>query len=192
MDRNRDQFWELLEPEHQLVRAFCRRLAGNRQDGDDLCQDALVAAFLRFTTLREPERFKAWLYRIVVNRYKNSWRGHFWRRFLPLQAHHNGDGTGPHPEFLHQAKRHLRWALEGLAAEDRALIVLFELEQWTIAELAELLGKSQGSVKVRLHRIRKRMRDALTLKLAKHERHRTAGTAGRKERLWIVTKPNVD
>ncbi len=41
---NRDLFWRHLEGEHPKMEAFCRRLAGNRDDGDDLYQDALLPA----------------------------------------------------------------------------------------------------------------------------------------------------
>jgi RNA polymerase sigma factor (sigma-70 family) len=192
MDRNRDLFWELLEPEHQTVRAFCRRLAGNRQDGDDLCQEALLVAFQRFAQLRELRSFKAWLYRIVVNRYRSKHRLASWRRLVTLESLSGGNGSGPDPEPAYESRRLLEFALGRLTADDRALITLYELEDWTCAELAKLLSKSETSVKVQLFRIRKRMRDALTRKIAKDRRHGTAEIAGGKERLWIVTKPSVD
>lgn len=114
MDRNKDLFWELLEPEHPRVRAFCRALAGDRDRGDDLCQEALLVAFRRLHTLREPARFKAWLYRIVVNRYRNACRDSFWRRFVPMAEDDFGNGAGPDPGVEHAARRTLGIALRAL------------------------------------------------------------------------------
>jgi RNA polymerase sigma factor (sigma-70 family) len=175
-----------------MVRAFCRRLAGNREDGDDLCQEALLVAFQRFAQLRELRAFKAWLYRIAVNRYRSRHRLASWRRLVPFDSPSGGNGSGPDPEPAYESTRLLEFALGRLSADDRALITLYELEDWTCAELALMLGKSETSVKVKLFRIRKRMRDALTRKIAKNRRHGTAEIAGGKERLWIVTKPSVD
>jgi len=62
MAEQRDHFWELLEPEHHRVRATCRMLAGNREDGVDLCQEALTQAFQRFESLRDRGSFRPWLY----------------------------------------------------------------------------------------------------------------------------------
>jgi DNA-directed RNA polymerase specialized sigma24 family protein len=57
---NRDLFWTFLEAEHAKAEAFCRKLAGNREDGDDLYQDALLAAMRKFRTLRDPKAFRPW------------------------------------------------------------------------------------------------------------------------------------
>jgi RNA polymerase sigma-70 factor (ECF subfamily) len=191
MDRNRDLFWELLEPEHPRVRAFCRRLAGDRDRGDDLCQEVLLAAWRRFQTLREPARFKAWLYRIVLNRHRNTCRSRFWRRFVPMEDA-IGNGAGPDPGARLDARRILDLAMSALSADERALCTLFELEGWSLSDLAALTGKSENAIKVRLFRIRKRMRAALTKRFARMESAKQAITDVRKERLWTVTRPGID
>lgn len=190
MDRNRNLFWELLEPEHLRVRAFCRKLTGNRENGDDLCQEALVQAFRRFTTLRDQDFFRPWLYRIVVNRFKNSCRRPLWQRFVPLDASQEAQSNGDDPTGAYSARRVLERAFKKISVPDRALITLFEMEGWSVAELARLHGRSEQATKVRLFRIRRKMRDTLTRKLARSEPRTT--TAIREDSLCIVTKPNAD
>lgn len=192
MHRNRDLFWELLEPEHLRVRAFCRRLAANREDGDDLCQETLVSAFTRFSSLRDPARFRPWLYRIAVNHYRSSRRSAFWRRFVPLGPDGDGDPAGADPTGAHGARRLLEEAFRGVSAEDRALIVLFETEGWSIGDLARMHGRSETATKVRLFRIRAKMRKTLTRHLARSEAKQNVTSAVRKDHLCIATKPNVD
>ena len=182
MDRNRDLFWELLEPEHLRVRAFCRKLAGNREDGDDLCQEALVQAFTRFASLREPDRFKAWLYRIVVNRYRNHCRRPLWQRLVPTASDSGPHAAGADPAGNHGARRLIERAFRAVSPADRALITLFETEGWKVAELACMLGKSETAIKVRLCRIRRKMRDTLTRYLARDENPR---------KVAIVTKEDA-
>ena len=192
MAEQRDHFWELLEPEHHRVRAYCRRLAGNREDGDDLCQEALVQAFQRFESLRDTERFRPWLYRIVVNRYRNARRGSFWRRLVPFGQGAEPEPPGADPNDAYEAGRLLDRAFEGIGAADRALVVLFETEGWSAGELGQLLGASEAATRVRLHRIRTRMRKSLARHAANVAKRHRAVTRVREERLCIVTKPNAD
>ena len=192
MDGNRDLFWKLLEPEHTRVRAFCRRLAGNREDGDDLCQVALVLAFTHLDSLRDAAGFRPWLYRIVVNQYRNTRRTAFWRRFLPFDSGVEGEAGGPDPADAHGARRLLERAFRSISAEDRALIVLFETEGWTAGELARMTGRSEPATRVRLCRIRANMRTTIARHLARCEKENKVAIGVGEDRLCIVTKPNVD
>ena len=179
MAETRDHFWALLEQEQAKIRAFCRHLAGNREDGDDLCQEALVQAFQRFESLRDSERFRPWLYRIAVNRYRNSRRGSFWRRFAPSAGVDEAEIAGGDPTDAYAAGRLLDRAFKGVDPADRALIVLFETEGWTAGELGELLGASEQATRVRLHRIRRKMRKVLARHAARvAERHRAVIEVG--------------
>ena len=155
---NRNRFWTRLEPEHPQVEAFCRRLAGNREDGDDLYQDALVAALNKVETLRDEDSFRPWLYRIVVNTFRNRLRQPWWRRRGPLtEAALNRRKTeDPSPRYA--ARRWLERAIKPLTADERALISLYELEGWSVTELAELFQCPSGTIKARLSRTRKKMR----------------------------------
>ncbi len=161
MDINRDEFWKLLETEHIRARAFCRKLMGNREAGDDLYQDSLVAALHGFERLRDKELFRSWLYKILVNRYKNQVTRSKWRRLLPLTDELRDNYPGDDPEGRYEARRQLEIAFKALNTQDRVLVTLFELEGFTINEICKLNGKSAGSIKVRLSRARRKMRAAL-------------------------------
>jgi RNA polymerase sigma-70 factor (ECF subfamily) len=189
MDQDRERLWKLLEPEHRKLVGFCRRLAGDRDRGDDLCQEAILAALRRFDTLREPASFKAWLYRIVLNRYRNTRRGGAWK-WLVFTESTDVDGAGSDPAPHLEARRALDVALRALSAEDRALVTLSELEGWCLSDLSALTGRSENTLKVRLFRIRMRMRDELSRTVARRERR--ALRNARRERVWIAVKPSVD
>ena len=161
MDRNRDLFWNLVEPEHLRARAFCRKLTGNRDDGDDLYQDALVASLNGFSDLRQLEAFRPWLYRIIVNIFKNRIKQPWWRRVRPLTPDIAETAVGDDPGPRRAARRRLEVAFSTVSPDDRVLVTLFDLEGWTVDEIAELTGKSGGNVRVRLHRARGKMRRAL-------------------------------
>jgi RNA polymerase sigma-70 factor (ECF subfamily) len=190
MIRNSDLFWKLTEPEHLRARAFCRKLMGNRDDGDDLYQDALVSAFTRFDTLRDTHAFRAWLYRIVVNAYKNRVRLPWWKRFRPLTDELIESRIGDNPVESRTAARKLEIAFRAVSPDDRALITLFEMEGWSISEIALMQNKSEGAVKMRLSRARQKMRETLvryfSLSGAKPK------TQTSKDEICVAAKPSTD
>lgn len=158
MNMNRDQFWRLLEPIHPEAASFCRKLAGDRSEGDDLYQEALLTAVSRFHTLKDVNAFRPWLFRIVINRFRNRCRGWWWRRRLSLTSD-LPEITGTYdPRWQYDLNRWLDRALGQLSPEDRAIVVLHEVEGWTTEELASLFGKPRGTIKTRICRAKRKMR----------------------------------
>lgn len=158
---NRDLFWTYLEAEHAKAEAFCRKLAGNREDGDDLYQDALLTAMRKLRSLRDPDCFRPWLYRIMVNTFKNRVQGPWWRRRVALTPEVSATQVSADPSAAYAARRWLDRAFAALSPEDRALVTLFEMDGWTIEELAQFKRRPTGTIKARLSRARKRMRKAI-------------------------------
>jgi RNA polymerase sigma factor (sigma-70 family) len=190
--KNRDLFWKLAEPEHLRARAFCRKLTSHREDGDDLFQDALVAALRKFDSLRDREAFRPWLYRIIVNTFHNRIRRPWWKRPAPLTDEVEGRLAGDDPTSLHAARRTLARAFRGVSAEDRALVTLFELEGWTVAELAGLYGRSEAAVKMRLSRTRRKMRETLAKAASRARRETGTETKTSEGDICVAAKPGLD
>lgn len=167
MEGNRNLFWKLLEPEHPQAEAFCRRLAGNREDGDDLYQDSLIQALEKFAQLREQSSFRPWLYRIVVNNFNNRIRRPWWKKLQSLtEQTENGEkagelvGDNPEPEYL--ARLTVELAFEAVSPSERALITLYEIDGWSVNDLAELYNRPTGTIKARLSRARSKMRKRIS------------------------------
>lgn len=166
---DKELFWKLLEPVHPMAASFCLKLAGNRDDGEDLYQDSILAALARFDTLRDESAFRPWLFRIVVNRFKNRSRLNWWRGRTPLSAQIVESIGGDNPGDRYEARRQLGHLLAALTPEDRALVVLREIEGWSVEELADMLRKPEGTIKTRIYRARSKMRKALERHLPKHK-----------------------
>jgi len=166
---NNEQFWKLLEPIHPELESFCRKLEGNREDGDDLYQEGLLIGIRKIDNLRDRKSFRPWLYRILINRYKNRRRGWWWKNtvgLIPSLA----ETSGYHdPQDRYDQKRLCMFLLSSLAAEERALVVLNKIEGWTYRELSELYKKPEGTIKARIHRALKKMRRKLECHLKKQE-----------------------
>lgn len=192
MTADRDLFWKLIEPEHPRARAYCRKLMQNREDGDDLYQDVLVTALTRFGDLREHGAFRSWLYRIIVNSFKNRVRRPWWKRAVSLSDEIAADLVTDSPESAHAARRLLTVAFHAVSPQEQALLTLFELEGWSVAELAQLTGKKEGAVKVGLSRTRRRMRQAIAHHWARAERRRRHTSAESEETVCVAPKPGLD
>ena len=189
---NRDLFWKLTEPEQLRARAFCRRLAGGREDGDDLLQDTLVMALRKFESLRDPNAFRPWLYRIIVNTFHNRIRQPWWKRLTRLSDEVEERLSGDDPTPRHAARRTLARAFRGVSAEDRALVVLFELKGWTVAELAGLYGRTEAATKMRLSRTRRKMRETLVKAQERAASERASTTKASESEICVAAKPGLD
>lgn len=171
-------FWKLLEPEHGKAQRFCRRLTGSLDDGDDLYQDAVLTALRKFGGLSDHGSFRPWLYRVIINSFRNRFRGLKRRRRAEVSGYAVMT-TGTHdPAGEHTARRWLDRAFAALGPEDRALVMLFELEGWTVAELAAGLNKPEGTIKSRLSRARRKMRKVIEKHLPPDQPEPLTGKAG--------------
>jgi RNA polymerase sigma-70 factor (ECF subfamily) len=152
----------LLRPIHDQALTSARRLSRSAADGDDLYQDTLLRAFEKLDTLRDPSRFAAWFYATLINAHRSRSRRRFWKRFLALEnlsPHENpvGEDGRSWPGEIEQAARAAQ-ALASLAAPEREAVVLFEIEGYSIEEIARLQRASVSAVKSRLVRGRQKLR----------------------------------
>lgn len=160
---DRDKLMILLEPIHQRAQMSARRLCRSQSEGDDLFQDAVVRALTRIADLRDDKAFPAWFYRILLSQHRTRQRRRFWRRFLPIERVSSGDAEpigddGQRWEESRQGARRLREALELLPAVQREAVVLFDIDGYSLAEVAAMQRASLSAVKTRLARGRARLR----------------------------------
>jgi RNA polymerase sigma-70 factor, ECF subfamily len=159
--------WErllrLLAPIHDSVRATARGLARSTSEGDDLFHDALLRSFAKLSTLREECRFRGWFYTVLLSCHRSRARRSLWRRFLSLEEQRErgldpaGDDGSCRAVERRRAERASR-ALATLPAVQREAVVLFELEGFSIEEIAAWQKVSISAVKSRLQRGRGRLR----------------------------------
>ena len=136
-------------------------ILGNEADARDAAQESLVAAWRQLRTLRDPERFDAWLQRIVVNAARQVIRSNARRRIRELPASTVESIAGlPAPSDRDDASV-LDAALETLPVDQRSILVLHHLEGRSVAELAEILVIPAGTAKSRLFTARRALAAAI-------------------------------
>ena len=163
MDATWERLTALLGPVHHAALATARRLCRSRAEGDDLYQDTVLRAFDKLHTLRDESRFRSWFYATLLSRHRNRYRSAFWKRRVPYdQAFPDGaepvgeDGRERDAEAV-RARRATE-ALAALDAAQREAVVLFEIDGFTIEEIADLQHASVSAVKSRLVRGREKLR----------------------------------
>jgi RNA polymerase sigma-70 factor, ECF subfamily len=149
---------ELLAPLHDRARVTARRLCRSHADGDDLFHEAVVRALDHLDELRDVERFRSWFYAVLLNVHRARHRLSFWRRLVPLdEARAELAADSGATDAIEGAQRMAR-ALATLAPQEREAVVLFELEGFTLEEVAALQQSTLPAVKSRLVRARARLR----------------------------------
>lgn len=154
---------DLLAPFHGQAAATARRLGRSAADGDDLFQEAVLRAWEKLPSLREESRFRSWFYSVLLTVHRNRSRRSFWRRLISIEEaglpgiDPAGEDGGTWEERRRGAERVSR-ALAELPAVQREAVVLFELEDFSIEEIAALQKVSISAVKSRLARGRERLR----------------------------------
>lgn len=158
--------WEVLVQEHgDRIFRLAYRLTGNRQDAEDLSQEAFVRAFKALEQYT-PGTLGGWLHRITTNLFLDSARRRSKIRFdrFAEDAEDRIVGTLPGPELgfeLNNLDIDVQVALKSLAPDFRAAIVLCDLEGYSYEEVSQMLGIKLGTVRSRIHRGRAMLRDAL-------------------------------
>ena len=159
-------FTEALEPHYADALRYCRALCArwSPADAEDVLQDALLKAIRHFGSLREPERFRSWLFSIITRSHYTAARRHFWNRFVPIDS---PDAIPRIPPVFAAAEGTddrllILQALRILSESERATLLLFEVGGFSVAEIAEMRGdRSVSAVKSRLSRARSRLRARL-------------------------------
>ena len=160
MERPSQRLCRLLEPLHTELRACARRLCRSSADGDDLFQEAALRALGKIEMLESEEAFRAWFYRVLLSVHRNRVKKSFWARLVPL-GEKDPVVEAPAAADLGGAER-IRLALASLPAEQREAIVLHDIQEMSVDEIAEVQGVSPSAIKSRLVRGRKRLRSIYT------------------------------
>ena len=123
-------------------------------DADDVVQNTFLAAFRKFSSLRDPASFKAWLLTIAKNECRMYYRRKYRTDVIPL------DAVGEIAEKTGTRSGIAQDILAALPDDARTILVLYYVEEQSQADIAARLGIPVGTVKSRLHYARERFRAA--------------------------------
>lgn len=171
---NVDAFAVLMDRYQGYVAGIATKHVPRERIGE-VAHETFVRAYRSLGTFKAKAPFKHWLAGIAVRCCYDFWREQYRNRETPigsiseedrewvqgLLSEGSPDAPGRHARNQ-EAFRVLRWAMDRLTAEERTILTLIHLEEYTVAEAADLLRWSPSKVKIRAYRARRRLRKTLS------------------------------
>ena len=186
-----DAFAEMIGRHRDRLWRVALRMMRDPHDAADALQDAYLSAFRRVGTFRGEAQVTTWLHRVVVNACLDRLRRQQTRsREQPLPEYPDraavlGTEATPDPVEVQEARLDIETALSQLGTDQRAALILVDMEGYSVDEAAAILGCAPGTVKSRCARGRARLLPLLAHLGDPEEdpapvrvRDRTAGQAG--------------
>lgn len=161
------QFEHLVRPHLKKLYQLAFRFTGQQADAEDLVQDVLVKLFPRLDEMRAIEKPGPWLARVLYRHFIDQYRSQ--QRSILQQVEddsifeaYGDERTGPAQDMdLSLLQNRLQSCLDKLNDDQRLLVILHDVEGYTLSEIHKLQDVSIGTLKSRLNRARGKLRDLL-------------------------------
>lgn len=166
---DRNAYGPLVDRYQRRIFALVYRVLRRREEVEEIAQEIFLKAYLAVGTYNFESSFGTWLMRIAVNhcydqlRRRRSSRLTYFSEMSEvgeravLAGSESRETSGDRVQRQLESRDLVEKLLERASAEDRVILTLKELEDLSVKEIAEVLKLNAGTVKVRLHRARKRM-----------------------------------
>lgn len=154
------EFMTCYKSNHRQLNAYCLAISNNLDDAKDLMSNTLEIAFKKFETLKDKTQFKYYLFAIASRLRNNEKRKSLNKTFVSeeflMNISHKENETDRLVDlhFLHQA-------LQSIDTESREALILFEIEGFSIKEIAEIQNLNENTIKSRLSRGREKLKTVL-------------------------------
>ena len=163
-----------MQPHLKGMYRFAYRLTGRQEDAEDLVQDVLTRVYPKAEELFRVEKPGAWLNQVLYRHFIDMTRKRSWQAEKPVADVASEDfaqdffdtllhsDEGPElPLDDRKLRDAVAGALERLAPDERSLVLLHDVDGWKQEDIGAVLDIAVGTVKSRLHRCRKKLRNEL-------------------------------
>lgn len=159
-------FTDIVERHKDHAFNLALRICGNREEAEEIAQDAFMKAFRSLNSFRMKSSFSTWLYRIVYNTsvslVRTRKKGILSLEEFPADASDFiGNNTSEEEAETEYRNSLVSFALQKLNEDERAIITLFYYEEMNTDEIAEITGLGKSNIKVRLFRARQKMSEVI-------------------------------
>ena len=161
--------YAMLVAKHKnLVFSIAQKILNNREDAEEIAQDCFVKVFQSLKTFEKKSKFSTWLYRIVYNAAISKTRKKK-ADLIPMDNYvinnytEDEVATGIEEIDPEEQKALIERAMKRLTDDENLLITLFYKGDNSIEEISNITGLTMSNVKVRLHRIRKKLHEELAV-----------------------------
>lgn len=154
---NGQVFIGLVSEQKKILYGIAYSYFRNEPDALEMLQEATYRAWSKRKHLKDPERFAPWVTTILINCCKDELK----RRKRLFSVESAGAGNGGLMEMASDRKLDMEQALDGVKMKYRQVLVLKYYRDMTLTEIAEVLGKPEGTVKTWLNKGLKQLRDKM-------------------------------
>jgi RNA polymerase sigma-70 factor (ECF subfamily) len=168
---NTNAYSYLVEKYKRMAYTLALKLVQVPEDAEEIAQDAFVKAFQALDTFKGESKFSTWLYRIIYNVSVARLR----KKRLEVISIDDDQNSGfdicdDADDFLTQLAIEeqnaiVRSCIDQLPAEERALIILYYMNESTVREIAHITGDTESNIKIKLFRIRNKLRGMIKYNL---------------------------
>jgi RNA polymerase sigma-70 factor (ECF subfamily) len=154
----------LFDAHHDRIYRYILGLVREPAEAEDLTQETFLRAHARRDTLRDPKAVRGWLYRIATHACLDRLRQRVPQ--VSLDAAESAPSTSPSAQELAEREETsacVQRCLDFLSDRYRAVLLLHEGHNLTAAEIADLLGETEGAIKIRLHRARRKLTEIMEI-----------------------------
>lgn len=165
---DQEAFSSLMDAKSRDIYYIATNIMGNKHDGEDAAQEAVIRMHHNIANLREPKAFSTWMYRVIFTTCMNHKRSSKRTSDNPADVQDSVNVLEERTEFLpsdylddEEKKVQLLAAIEDLPDRQRACLLLYYYEEMSTAEVAASLGLGVQAAKNNLDRSRKKLRKAM-------------------------------
>ncbi len=163
---NTDAFESIVRRFERRVLTTALRLLGNLEDAQDAAQEVFLKTHRHLGRFDQERKFEPWLYRVTVNVCRDTWRrqktGTAMRLEMPEQIADSQAMGNPHRRLRAEEEKQLLYrALATLPDKERSAIVLRDVEGFSTAEVADILGSSEVTVRSQVSKARVKIKKAI-------------------------------
>lgn len=176
-----EAFRDLVERHKLSVLNLCLRFTGNKEDAEDLAQEAFIRVFQAAPNYEVKAAFTTWLYRITVNLCLNHQRRKKVLHFFSLDQSKNSQHHAQYrvPDFAaqerpdtdyeqKQVQQFVQQAIQSLPENQRTVLILHRYHDLSYKEIAEVLDTTVSAVESRLHRAKENLKKKLKFVVEEH------------------------
>jgi len=159
--RDEKAFREIVNRWEPRLYYYLRRIVENENDVWDILQETWLAVFQNIRKLQEPLKFSTWLYKIGHNKAVNLLRKE--NRYIQMKEEQAKDYRENDNSVIDVKERAevVHKMLDKLKLDHREVLTLYFLEGFSISEMAQIIGISEGTAKSRLYYAKHRLHEAL-------------------------------
>jgi RNA polymerase sigma factor (sigma-70 family) len=160
---NSDAMEAIYHQHKDYIYRTCYYILFDHQWAEDLLQETFVTAFQNIKQLQNPAAFRAWITEIAVRKCRKFVSKYTRLHLVQVEDHHSMEDKGIEEIVVTgETIQHVHQVLSEMEYEDRAIVSLYYFNKMKIREIGELLHLPEGTVKWKLHELRKQLKKRFT------------------------------